>query len=64
MKTISVNDMHCENCVNRIGKALTELNISHNILLDDKCVTIDEDGLLDQVLEVLEDLGFEKVEVL
>ena len=38
---ISVPDMHCEKCVERIEKALNETGIKYEINLESKIVTID-----------------------
>ena len=59
MKTISVPDMMCENCVNRIIKALTDADLKFQVSLADKTVTIDGfDNCLKTAMEELEDLGF------
>ena len=59
MKTISVPDMMCENCVNRITKALTDADLKLQVSLADKTVTIDGcDHCLKTAMEELEDLGF------
>ena len=58
MKTISVPDMMCENCVKRITKALTDADLKFQVSLADKTVTIDGcDNCLKTALEELEDLG-------
>ena len=41
MTTISVPDMMCENCVKRITTALTAANLTFQVSLQDKTVTID-----------------------
>ena len=56
---ISVPDMHCEKCVERIEKALNETGIKYEINLESKIVTIDGcDHCLKTALTGLEDLGF------
>lgn len=59
MKTISVPDMMCENCVKRITAALTAAGLTFTVSLDAKTVMVDEqnDSLQTAVRE-LEDLGF------
>lgn len=62
MTKLSVPDMHCEHCVERIRKALTEANISFSVSLEDKSVSVE--GGADKVkkaVEELDDLGFSAV---
>lgn len=62
MKVIKVADMHCEKCVERITKILTEEGLKFSISLAEKTVTIDGcDHCLKTALEALDDLGFEGV---
>ena len=62
MKVIKVADMHCEKCVERITKLLTEEGLKFEVSLVDKTVTIDGcDHCLKTALEALDDLGFEGV---
>lgn len=61
MKTLKVPDMHCEKCVERISDALTEEKIDFSVSLSNKTVSV-EDGKLSEVIEVLDDLGFEAME--
>lgn len=63
MKTLRCEEMMCGTCVSRIEKALTEASIGHKVDLDKKTVTIVEDGCEEQVIEILDDLGFSAVEV-
>ncbi|BAK98930.1 putative metal-binding protein [Oscillibacter valericigenes Sjm18-20] len=59
MKTISVPDMMCENCVRRITDALTGANLKFQVSLEKKTVEIDgSDGDVETALGELEDLGF------
>ena len=56
---ISVPDMHCEKCVERINKALNETGIKYEVSLESKTVTVDGcDHCLKTALTELEDLGF------
>ena len=62
MKVIKVADMHCEKCVERITKLLTEEGLKFEVSLVDKTVTIDGcEHCLKTALEALDDLGFEGV---
>ena len=62
MKVIKVADMHCEKCVERITKILTEEGLKYSVSLEDKTVTIDGcDHCLKTALEALDDLGFEGI---
>lgn len=59
MKTISVPDMMCENCVRRITDALTGANLKFQVSLEKKTVEIDGcDSCVKTALSELEDLGF------
>ncbi|MEE1075141.1 MAG: heavy metal-associated domain-containing protein [Acutalibacteraceae bacterium] len=56
---ISVPDMHCEKCAERITKALNETGIKYEVSLESKTVTVDGcDHCLKTALTELEDLGF------
>jgi copper chaperone len=60
MVELKVPDMHCENCVARISKALGALNVSFSISLEDKTVSLNADeAQLQKVIEALDDLGFD-----
>lgn len=62
MKVIKVEDMHCEKCVERITKLLTEEGLKFEVSLADKTVKIDGcDHCVKTALEALDDLGFEGV---
>ena len=62
MKVIKVADMHCEKCVERITKILTEEGLSFSVNLAEKTVTIDGcEHCLRTALEALDDLGFEGI---
>ena len=59
MKTISVPDMMCENCVKRITNALTEAQLTFRVDLPSKTVTIDGcQNCVKTAVGELEDLGF------
>ena len=56
---ISVPDMHCERCVERINRALTDTGIKFTVTLQNKTVTVDGcEHCLKTALSELEDLGF------
>ena len=62
MTTIKVADMHCEKCVARITKLLTEEGLDFQVSLADKTVTINGcEHCVKTAMEALEDLGFEGV---
>lgn len=59
MKTISVLDMMCENCVRRITEALTKADLKFEVSLEKKTVEIDGcENCVKTALGELEDLGF------
>lgn len=59
MTILKVKDMHCQNCVNRITKALKAANIIFSVSLEDKTVTIDDDVFVETAISILDDTGFE-----
>lgn len=60
MKTIRVEGMHCEKCVERITKAMTEAKLDFKVSLDEKTVLIDGcEHCVKTALEILDDLGFD-----
>lgn len=62
MTVIKVADMHCEKCVSRITKLLTEEGLDFTISLADKTVTIDGcQHCVKTALKALDDLGFEGI---
>ena len=62
MTVIKAEDMHCEKCVERISKAMTEAGLDFKVNLDRKEVTVDGcDQCVKTALEVLDDLGFDGV---
>ena len=59
MIKLSVPDMHCEKCVERIDKALSAQGLKFEVSLGEKTVTIDGcDGCAAKAVSALEDLGF------
>ena len=59
MKTISVPDMMCENCVRRITDALTKADLKFEVSLEKTTVEIDGgDSCVKTAVGELEDLGF------
>ncbi len=59
MITLKVPEMHCENCVARITKALTAADLKFSVSLADKTVTIDGcENCAAKAISELDDLGF------
>ncbi len=59
MTTLKVPEMHCNNCVNRITKALTAADLKFEVSLENKTVTIDGcDSCVEKAISELDDLGF------
>lgn len=59
MKTISVPDMMCENCVRRITEALIKADLKFEVSLEKKTVEIDGcENCVKTAMGELEDLGF------
>lgn len=57
---ISVPDMHCNGCVERINKALNAEKLDFSVSLEDKTVTLRGcEHCLKTALGAIEDLGFE-----
>jgi hypothetical protein len=46
-------------CVARINKALDAAKIAHEVKLEDKTVTIANDGEREKAVQALDDIGFE-----
>ncbi len=62
MAIIKVADMHCEKCVSRITKLLSEEGVDFSVNLAEKTVTINGcEHCVKTALEALDDLGFEGV---
>jgi copper chaperone CopZ len=59
MTVLSVPDMHCENCVNRITKALGNAGVIFTVSLKDKTVSVDgTEDKVQKAISELDDLGF------
>ena len=59
MTVLNVPEMHCEKCVERINKALTEEGLTFSVSLADKTVSGDGcENCIAKAKEVLDDLGF------
>lgn len=59
MKTISVPDMMCENCVKRITSALTAAGLAFTVSLEGKIVSLEgDDAQVKTAVSELEELGF------
>ena len=63
MKKWKCEEIMCGHCVSRIDTALTEANIAHQVDLDNKTATIEENARMTEAVEILDDLGFTPVEV-
>lgn len=58
--TLKVEEMHCMNCVKRIGSALQNEGIAFEINLEEKSVRIDNDKAY-LVIDMLDNLGFNAI---
>ena len=59
MTTLTIPDMHCENCVRRITDALNAAKLSFTVSLAEKAVKIDGDeSAVNTAISALDDLGF------
>ena len=59
MKTISVPDMMCENCVRRISETLKAAELKFSVSLENKTVSIDGcEHCVKTAISELEDIGF------
>ncbi len=62
MAVIKVEDMHCEKCVARISKIMSEEGLDFTVNLSEKSVTINGcQHCVKTALEALDDLGFEGI---
>lgn len=62
MAVIKVPDMHCEKCVARITKLMTEEGLDFSVNLDNQTVTIEGcEHCVKKAMEALDDLGFEGI---
>ncbi|WP_434311273.1 heavy-metal-associated domain-containing protein [Hominifimenecus sp. rT4P-3] len=60
MTVLNVPGMHCEKCVERITKAMTEEGLTFSVNLAEKTVSVDGcENCVAKAKEVLDDLGFE-----
>ncbi len=60
MTVLNVPDMHCDHCVARITKALTDEGMTFQVSLADKTVSVAGDAsAVAKAVEALDDLGFE-----
>ena len=48
---LNVTGMHCEKCVERITKG--------KVSLEENCVYLEDESKMDEMVELLDDLGFE-----
>lgn len=62
MKTYRCEEMMCNGCVSRIDKGLDQAGISHEVNLEAKTVTIEDESACEKAVEILDDLGFSAVE--
>lgn len=59
MAEIHVPDMHCEKCVERISKLLTEDGLDFTVSLKEQKVTVNGcEHCVKKAMEDLDDLGF------
>ena len=56
---LKVDGMHCQMCVNRINKALDNAKVEHEVSLENKTVTLKNDGDKEKAVKALDDIGFE-----
>lgn len=64
MRVLKAEDMHCNKCVERITKALNDAGMKFKVSLDNKTVAVDgDDACVAKAVELLDDLGFEAVEI-
>lgn len=56
---IDVTGMHCEKCVERIERAMEKEGIKGTVSLKENCVCLEDEKKADELLELLDDLGFE-----
>lgn len=62
MTIIKAEDMHCEKCVERITKAMTEAGLDFEVSLADKTVSVAGcESCVNKAIEILDDLGFEGI---
>nr|WP_317283906.1 heavy metal-associated domain-containing protein [uncultured Sellimonas sp.] len=56
---IHVTGMHCQKCVERITKAMEQEGINGQVSLEENCVYLENESKAEELLELLDDLGFE-----
>lgn len=63
--TLKIEGMHCAKCVERVNKALSELNGAENVEVDleNACASLETNAEIKEIKEAVEDLGFEVVEI-
>lgn len=62
MTIIKAEEMHCEKCVERITKAMTEAGLDFEVNLADQTVSVDGcSSCVNKAIEILDDLGFEGI---
>lgn len=60
MTTLTVPDMHCENCVKRITNALNEQKLRFSVSLQSQTVSVEgSESDVQTAISALEDIGFE-----
>lgn len=59
MMKLNVEGMHCGKCVERITKAMEGDGIKGRVSLEENCVYLEEEEKAGEMLELLDDLGFE-----
>ncbi|MGM9522661.1 MAG: heavy-metal-associated domain-containing protein [Oscillospiraceae bacterium] len=63
MTVLNVPDMHCEHCVSRITKVLTDAGLDFSVSLENKTVTINGcENCVATAKSELEDIGFDSSE--
>ena len=59
MTIIKVEDMHCQKCVERINKLLTEEGLDFSVNLEEQTVAVNGcEHCVKTALDALDDLGF------
>lgn len=59
MTVLKVEEMHCPKCVERISKAFDKAELTYEVSLENKTVTIDGcEHCVAKAKEILEELGF------
>lgn len=59
MTVLKVEEMHCPKCVERISRALDKAELTYEVSLENKTVSIDGcEHCVAKAKEILKDLGF------